>query len=122
LLGVVRALSKDENVAVVVEHDPEMILGADRVIELGPGAGENGGQIVFDGTPTALRKAKTATGAALKSNRAVFGTRREAAGTIEVTGASGHNLRSVDASFPLGVMTCVTSSRPCYLPFSASSV
>ncbi|RLB49635.1 MAG: hypothetical protein DRH23_06180 [Deltaproteobacteria bacterium] len=55
-----------------------------------------------------MRKAKTATGAALKSNRAVFGTRREAAGTIEVTGASGHNLRSVDASFPLGVMTCVT--------------
>ena len=108
LLGVVRALSKDENVAVVVEHDPEMILGADRVIELGPGAGENGGQIVFDGTPTALRKAKTATGAALKSNGAVFRARREAAGRIEVTGASGHNLRSVDASFPLGVMTCVT--------------
>jgi excinuclease ABC subunit A len=108
LLGVVRALSKDENVAVVVEHDPEMILGADRVIELGPGAGENGGQIVFDGTPTALRKAKTATGAALKSNGAVSRARREAAGWIKVTGASGHNLRSVDASFPLGVMTCVT--------------
>ncbi|MBW2546842.1 MAG: excinuclease ABC subunit UvrA, partial [Deltaproteobacteria bacterium] len=108
LLGVVRALAKDENVAVVVEHDPEMILGADRVIELGPGAGENGGQIVFDGTPAALRRAKTATGLALKSNGAVSRVRREARGWIEVTGASGHNLRSVDASFPLGVMTCVT--------------
>ncbi|RLB41650.1 MAG: excinuclease ABC subunit A [Deltaproteobacteria bacterium] len=108
LLGVVRALSKDENVAVVVEHDPEMILGADRVIELGPGAGENGGQIVFDGTPAALRRAKTATGAALKSNGIVRRARREAKGWIEVTGAVGHNLRLVDASFPLGVMTCVT--------------
>ena len=108
LLGVVRALSKDENVAVVVEHDPEMILGADRVIELGPGAGENGGEIVFDGTPSALRKAKTATGAALKANGAVDRRRREPQGWIEVTGAAGHNLRSIDASFPLGVMTCVT--------------
>jgi excinuclease ABC subunit A len=108
LLGVVRALSKDENVAVVVEHDPAMILGADRVIELGPGAGENGGQIVFDGTPTALRKTKTATGAALKSNGGVSRARRQPKGWIDVTGASGHNLRSVDASFPLGVMTCVT--------------
>jgi excinuclease ABC subunit A len=108
LLGVVRALSKDENVAVVVEHDPEMILGADRVIELGPGAGENGGQIVFDGTPAALRKARTATGAALKANGAVTRTRREPKGWIELRGASGHNLRSVDASFPRGVMTCVT--------------
>jgi excinuclease ABC subunit A len=101
-------LSKDENVAVVVEHDPAMILGADRVIELGPGAGENGGQIVFDGTPTALRKTKTATGAALKSNGGVSRARRQPKGWIDVTGASGHNLRSVDASFPLGVMTCVT--------------
>jgi excinuclease ABC subunit A len=85
LLGVVRALSKDENVA-----------------------GENGGEIVFDGTPAALRKAKTATGAALKANGAVTRSRRKAKGWIEVTGAAGHNLRSVDASFPLGVMTCVT--------------
>ena len=108
LLGVVRALSKDENIAVVVEHDPEMILGADRVIELGPGAGENGGEIVFDGTPSALRKAKTATGAALKPHGAVDRTRREPKGWIEVTGAAGHNLCSIDASFPLGVMTCVT--------------
>ena len=108
LLGVVRALSKDENVAVVVEHDPEMILGADRVVELGPGAGENGGQIVFDGTPAALRKAKTATGKALTSGGIVTRARRQPRGWMEVTGASGHNLRSVNASFPLGVMTCVT--------------
>ncbi len=108
LLGVVRALSKDENVAVVVEHDQEMILGADRVIELGPGAGENGGEIVFDGTPAALRKARTATATALKANGAVARPRREPMGWIELKGASGHNLRSVDASFPRGVMTCVT--------------
>jgi len=108
LLGVVRALSQDENIAIVVEHDPEMIRGADRVVELGPGAGENGGRIVFDGTPTALRRAKTATGSALKDRGAVSRARREAKAWIEVKGASGHNLRSVNASFPLGVMTCVT--------------
>jgi excinuclease ABC subunit A len=108
LLGVVRALSKDENVAVVVEHDPEMILGADRVVELGPGAGENGGAIVFDGTPSALRKARTATGVALGVNGAVARLRRQPRGWLELKDARGHNLRSVDASFPLGVMTCVT--------------
>jgi len=108
LLGVVRALAEDENVAIVVEHDTEMILGADRVIELGPGAGENGGRVVFDGTPAALRKAKTATGAALRSNRSISRTRREPRGWIDLKNAAGHNLRSVDASFPLGVMTCVT--------------
>jgi len=108
LLGVVRALAKDDNVAVVVEHDHEMILGADRVVELGPGAGESGGEIVFDGTPAALRKAATATGAALKHNGTVTRERREPSGWIEVTGASGHNLRSVDLSIPRGVMSCVT--------------
>ncbi|MEM8605663.1 MAG: excinuclease ABC subunit UvrA [Myxococcota bacterium] len=108
LLGVVRALAKDENVAVVVEHDPEMILGADRVIELGPGAGEQGGEVVFDGTPAALRRAKTATGTALKQNGVVSRVRREPQGWIELTGATGHNLRKVDAAFPKGVMTCVT--------------
>ncbi|MFW2390003.1 MAG: excinuclease ABC subunit UvrA [Polyangiales bacterium] len=108
LLGVVRALSKDENVAIVVEHDREMINGADRVIELGPGAGENGGQIVFDGTPQALRSAKTATGAALKANGVVKRKRRKPSGWIELTGASGHNLRSVDVAFPRGAMTCIT--------------
>ncbi len=82
LLDVVRALSKDDNVAIVVEHDPEMILGADRVIELGPGAGERGGQIVFDGTPAALRRANTATGAALKQSKSVTRPRRKAKGWI----------------------------------------
>jgi excinuclease ABC subunit A len=108
LLGVVRALAKDENVAVVVEHDREMILGADRVIELGPGAGEQGGEIVFDGTPVALKKARTATGTAMKANGVVSRARREPTGWIQISGASGHNLRSVDLSIPRGVMTCVT--------------
>jgi len=108
LLGVVRALSQDENIVVVVEHDPEMILGADRVVELGPGAGERGGRIVFDGSPSALRKAKTATAAALTADGAPSRVRRTPRGWIEVTAASGHNLRSIDVSFPVGVMTCVT--------------
>ncbi|MBW2508546.1 MAG: ATP-binding cassette domain-containing protein, partial [Deltaproteobacteria bacterium] len=108
LLGVVRALARDDNVAIVVEHDPDMILGADRVVELGPGAGENGGEVVFDGTPAVLSEARTATGAALRATGTPKRTRREPKGWIELDGASGHNLRSVRATFPRGVMTCVT--------------
>jgi excinuclease ABC subunit A len=108
LLGVVRALSEDENVAVVVEHDRQMILGADRVLELGPGAGAQGGQIVFDGSPARLRKAETSTARALKPQQAVQRTRRKSHEWLHIRGASGHNLRGLDVSFPVGAMSCVT--------------
>lgn len=108
LLTVVRALAEHDNMAVVVEHDADMILGADRVIELGPGAGELGGQVVFDGTPAALRKADTATGRALSRPRRVAGQRRKPKKWISIKRASGHNLADVDVKIPVGVVTCVT--------------
>ena len=108
LLGVVRALAEDDNVAVVVEHDTEMILGADRVVELGPGAGDKGGQIVFDGTPKALRRAQTPTGKALNANGKARRARRTSTDWLSIRGAEGHNLRGVDVSFPVGALTCVT--------------
>ncbi|MDH5491006.1 MAG: excinuclease ABC subunit UvrA, partial [Myxococcales bacterium] len=108
LLEVVQALTRDENIAVVVEHSASMIAGADRVLELGPGAGSAGGEIVFDGTPAALRRAGTATGKTLRRNKPVRRERREASGWIRLRGARGHNLQGVDLELPLGVLTCVT--------------
>ena len=108
LLDVVRALVHGDNVAIVVEHDETMIRGADRVVELGPGAGEQGGKIVFDGTPTALARASTLTGKAIRARSTQTRKRRKPKRWIRLQGASGHNLRSIDASFPVGALTCVT--------------
>ncbi len=109
LKTVVRRLSTGDNLAIVVEHDETMIRAADRVVELGPGAGEHGGAVVFDGTPAKLAKAKTATGRALR--RAPDGARQRRTktnGSIRLEGARGNNLDGVDVEIPKGVLTCVT--------------
>lgn len=108
LFSVVRALTARENVAVVVEHDPVFIRGADRVVELGPGAGANGGQVVFDGSPAELRQADTLTGRWLTRPRYGVRPRRPTGDWLRLRGARGNNLRSVDLSIPLGAITCVT--------------
>jgi excinuclease ABC subunit A len=108
LFRVVRRLTEGENLALVVEHDPAFIAGADRVIELGPGAGELGGQVVFDGTPAALARAATATARALSHALPYKGERRKAKQFIRLFGATGHNLKNVDIQIPVGALTCVT--------------
>ncbi|HEY8430359.1 MAG TPA: excinuclease ABC subunit UvrA, partial [Sandaracinaceae bacterium] len=108
LARVVRRLTEGDNTVVVIEHDPAMILGADRVIELGPGAGEHGGRVVFDGTPRALGEAPTATGRALRAGPPEVSERRKGSGQIVLRNARGNNLRGVDLAIPLGVLTCVT--------------
>ena len=101
------------NTLVVVEHDPAVMLAADRLIDMGPGPGERGGQIVFDGTPEAIRDADTLTGAYLGGAQA----RRhghQAAGRAQSTpklileGARDHNLKNVTVEFPLQHLVCVT--------------
>ncbi len=106
--AVVRRLSQGDNVVIVVEHDETMIRGADRVVELGPGAGEAGGVIVFDGTPQALRKADTATGRALRSRHRGGRERRSGDGTLVLEGATGNNLVGVDLRIPRGALTVIT--------------
>ncbi|MEN9420335.1 MAG: UvrABC system protein, partial [Pseudomonadota bacterium] len=100
------------NTLVVVEHDPAVMLAADRLIDMGPGPGERGGQIVFDGTPAQARSADTLTGAYLGARRQVgLGFRRAvAASTLKLVleGASEHNLRHVTVEFPLQRLVCVT--------------
>ena len=110
LVGVIRGLSRDDNLAIVVEHDADVIAAADRVIELGPGAGEHGGMVVFDGTPSALRNADTKTGEAVRATTPLPAPRRgkKLTSFLELKGATGNNLRNCDIKIPFGALTCVT--------------
>ncbi|MBP6652881.1 MAG: excinuclease ABC subunit A, partial [Xylophilus sp.] len=107
-----RRLVTAGNTLVVVEHDPAVMLAADRLIDMGPGPGERGGQIVFDGTPESIRHADTLTGAYLGGRKQVgFGFKRmvaESTPRLILEGAREHNLNNVSVEFPLQRMVCVT--------------
>jgi excinuclease ABC subunit A len=100
------------NTLVVVEHDPAVMLAADRMIDMGPGPGEKGGQIVFDGTPEDLKHADTLTGAYLGARKQVgMGFKRavtDATPRLILEGAREHNLHNVTVDFPLQRLVCVT--------------
>ncbi|GAA1734863.1 excinuclease ABC subunit UvrA [Aeromicrobium alkaliterrae] len=96
------------NTVLVVEHKPETIAIADRVVDMGPKAGTAGGEIVFEGTVEELRSASTLTGQHLGYRASLKEEVRSATGRIEVRGASSHNLRDVDVDVPLGVLCVVT--------------
>jgi excinuclease ABC subunit A len=106
--AMLRDLAERDNVVLVVEHDPALIRAADRVVELGPGAGSHGGRIVADAAPAAFSSAATATGRALGGARFLERKPRAATDFLEVRGARANNLRGVDAEVPLGVVTAVT--------------
>ncbi|WP_280885200.1 excinuclease ABC subunit UvrA [Streptomyces sp. LBL] len=96
------------NTVLVVEHKPESIAIADHVVDLGPGAGRAGGTVCFEGTVEALRASGTITGRHFDDRAAPKETVRKPTGTLEIRGASTHNLRSVDVDVPLGVLCVVT--------------
>jgi len=106
--AMLRDLAARDNIVLVVEHDPVVIRAADRVVELGPGAGSAGGSIVMDAPPSAFTTAETATGRALRG--VAFGARkvRKPKEFLEIRRARANNLRSVDAMVPLGVLCAVT--------------
>jgi excinuclease UvrABC ATPase subunit len=96
------------NTVLVVEHKPEMIAIADHVVDLGPGAGAGGGQVVFEGTLDELRGSGTLTGRHLGYRASLKPTVRTAAGALQVRGARTHNLRNVNVDIPLGLLVVVT--------------
>lgn len=96
------------NTVLVVEHKPETIAIADRVVDLGPGAGTAGGQVVFEGTVEALRNSGTLTGRHLSTRVALKPSVRKSRGVMKVRGASTNNLHDVNVDIPLGVLVVVT--------------
>ncbi|MDP2314680.1 MAG: excinuclease ABC subunit UvrA [Pseudomonadota bacterium] len=96
------------NTVLVVEHKPEAIAIADHVVDLGPGAGTAGGQVVFEGTVDGLRKSGTLTGRHLDKRVALKASVRKPSGVMKVRGAHAHNLKDVDVDIPLGVLVVVT--------------
>src|SRR5581483_5163536 len=96
------------NTVLVVEHDPEIIAIADHVVDLGPGAGADGGTVCFEGTVEGLRRSGTITGKHFDDRAAVKQDVRTPTGTLPIRGATLHNLQNVDVDIPLGVLVVVT--------------
>jgi excinuclease ABC subunit A len=111
LLATLRRLRDLDNTVVVVEHDYDTIMLSDYVIDLGPGAGENGGYLVFSGTPAELEKDENSlTGLYISKRRSIEvpGGRREPRGLLTLNGVRAHNLKNINVDIPLGVLTCIT--------------
>ena len=111
LLATLKHLRDLGNTLIVVEHDEDTMFAADQVIDIGPGAGEHGGELVAQGTAQEIMKVeRSITGAYLsgKIKIPVPETRAVPTGWIKVVGAAENNLKNIDVKFPLGVMTCVT--------------
>jgi excinuclease ABC subunit A len=112
LIRILKNLRDIGNTVLVVEHEPEMMLSSDKLIDIGPGAGELGGEVVFQGTTeTLIKKGQSLTAKYLRGeleikppkNRRLLGPR-----ALEIRGASEHNLKSIDLDIPLGMMVCIT--------------
>jgi excinuclease ABC subunit A len=113
LLGTLTHLRDIGNTVIVVEHDEDAILSADHVVDLGPGAGVHGGQVVVAGTPQDVKNCtESLTGQFLSGRRSIAVPATRTAVNVKrmlsIVGASGNNLKTIDASIPVGLMTCIT--------------
>ncbi|MBA2633969.1 MAG: excinuclease ABC subunit UvrA [Chloroflexi bacterium] len=106
--GLLQRLRDKGNTVLVVEHDPEVMRIADHVVDMGPGAGSHGGEIVFEGLFEGLRASGTATGRHLEVQRRLKERAREPRGAIEIRNARLHNLQDVSLDVPTGVLVAVT--------------
>lgn len=111
LIGTLKTIRDSGNTVVVVEHDEDMIRSSDHIVDIGPGAGEKGGEIIAEGNiKQILRCRSSLTGEYLAGRQTIEvpSERRKPREFIEICGASQNNLKSIDVRFPLGVLTCVT--------------
>lgn len=110
LIESLQRLRDAQNSVIVVEHDKDMMLEADYIVDIGPKAGRKGGEVVFEGTPDEMLRTQTLTARYLNGSLriAVPSVRRKGNGqTLELLGCTGHNLQNVDFRLPLGTLTCV---------------
>ena len=110
LIDSLKKLRDSNNSVIVVEHDKDMMLEADYVVDIGPSAGRKGGEVVFQGTPAEMMKSDTITAQYLEGTRRIEipAERRKGNGkTLRLIGATGNNLRNVDLTLPLGTFICV---------------
>jgi excinuclease UvrABC ATPase subunit len=105
---LLRQLRDKGNTVLVVEHKPEVIAIGDHVVDLGPGAGAAGGEVVFEGSVDGLRASGTLTGRHLDDRASLKPSVRAPSGALEVRGASAHNLRDVNVDIPLGLLVVIT--------------
>ncbi|MDD2354083.1 MAG: excinuclease ABC subunit UvrA [Patescibacteria group bacterium] len=112
LIKTLQKLRDNGNTVIVVEHDEATMIAADYLIDIGPGAGENGGNIIFTGLPQEiLSSSESLTGQYLKGQKKIFSTIKKRPGSgkkIEIIGAGEHNLKNINVSFPLGKLVAVT--------------
>lgn len=111
LLGALRELQELGNTLIVVEHDEDTMLAADHIVDIGPKAGEHGGEVIAQGTAEEIMKVKESITGQYLSGKLFIPVpekRREATGWLTVRGAQENNLKNIDVRFPLGVFTCVT--------------
>lgn len=111
LINSLKSLRDSGNTVIVVEHDRDIMLAADYIIDLGPQAGRKGGNVVFSGTPSKMLESNTLTAAYLNGSERIEipANRREGNGkSIKIYGARGNNLKNIDVEFPLGKLICVT--------------
>ncbi len=111
LIKSLKTLRDAGNSVIVVEHDKDIMMQADYVVDIGPGAGVHGGEVVFQGTPHEMQSAHTLTSDYLNGSRSINLPARHRPGngkTLEIIGATGHNLKEVDLKLPLGRFICVT--------------
>ena len=111
LIDSLKKLRDSGNSVIVVEHDKEMILSSDHIIDLGPNAGLNGGKIIYEGSPDKIKKAKTITADYLNEIKKIEVPKKIRKGSgecIKIYGCKGNNLKNIDVEFPIGKMIAVT--------------
>jgi len=112
LIETLKGLRDNGNTVIVVEHDLATMMAADCLIDVGPGAGEHGGEILFVGKPEDIKKAENSlTGAYLSGRKSIMAPDKFRKGTgksLQIIGASEHNLKNIDVKFPLETFICVT--------------
>ncbi|WP_353145448.1 excinuclease ABC subunit UvrA [Chryseobacterium sp.] len=108
IISIIRQIRDKGNSVLIVEHDPDLIKMADRIIDMGPGSGRNGGQVIYEGTFENIKKSKGKTGSYFAEKPGIKTKFKKAEGYLEIKNASLYNLKNISINIPVGIMTVVT--------------